>query len=410
MNYKNIIITALLLSVVSIFSGADGYHHLPDKGHQNYKHQKKTGIWLEMNFRTVMIKDKAVHFIVSSSLDEENSFEGPGPYSGYNLFDDDRNTAWVEGVKGQGMGEYVIAATGYHLPATIIIDNGYQKSERLYKMNSRPRTVKLSMYAGFFLEGDETEIASRYRLKKVAGAADIELEDRMGSMCIELPFSKTKVRQRSDSLAAVFKSDFSDEIEQRKEWCPTCDTIIRSGYFIKLEITDVYEGGEWDDTCISGLDFLTVTGKTKYGAIKPEDKILKVYQSDDPDAGIIYVDTEKRKGIVLVDKRTLKEYHDLPYNMNMDIILMDVSPDNEWAQVDLLFYEEGASRAEEYSVIYNLRMLERVDESIFETRYGISGFVEDKGKVWLNTVNGYIDLNKIKQKMLCRQKDAGQIQ
>ncbi|MGM0667709.1 MAG: hypothetical protein ACQETA_10340, partial [Bacteroidota bacterium] len=131
-----------------------------------------------------------------------------------------------------------------------------------------------------------------------------------------------------------------------------------------------------------------------------EGKILNVYEGDDPDAGIIYVDTECSKGIILVDKSALEENEIRQEDESLDIVLMDVSPDMEWAQVDILFSRGDAGRVEEYSVLYNVRMLQRVDESILGTRYGMFGFVEDNGKIWLDTIDGFIDLDKIKDRML----------
>lgn len=44
---------------------------------------------------------------VSSELNEVNPFEELGEYGAHNLFDKDSSTAWVEGVKGDGIGESV---------------------------------------------------------------------------------------------------------------------------------------------------------------------------------------------------------------------------------------------------------------------------------------------------------------
>lgn len=396
MNSKIILIIAVIFTACSSSSGTEQSRTqniktiLPDNNHTTVINQ-----WEEVNFRTYMSKGEQIHFIASSELNPVDPFEGPGEYGAHNLFDRDLNTAWVEGVEGYGTGEYIITEAGTQLPSVITIHNGYQKTERLYRMNSRPRKLKLSLYAGFFFEGDVSEIATRYRIKQIDGPVYIEMEDRMGLQNIIMPFIRESAIECKDSLTAVFYSDHEEEIEQRKKMCPTCDLVPRFSFFVRLEIADVYEGSEWDDTCISEIAFLYSENKGESELSGSDEKILRVYN----DAGRVYADTETRKGIIVIDRTMLKEYKELPDNMHMDIILMDVSPDNEWAQLDLLFYEEGANRAEEYSIIYNVRMQKRVDESILETKYGIFGFVEDKGRIWLDTIDGYIDLDQIKEKM-----------
>lgn len=353
--------------------------------------------WEAVNFRSVMTRGEQIHFIASSELNPVDPFEGLGEYGAHKLFDNDLSTAWVEGAEDHGAGQYIIIEAGKQLPGGMIIHNGYQKTERLYRMNSRPDKMKISLYAGFYLEGDVSEVATRYRIKQVEGPAIIELEDSMGPQDITIPFSRDRAAEFKDSLTAVFSSDFEEEIEQRKKMCPECDLSPRFSFFIRLEIADVYEGSEWDDTCISELAFVHSGNKARDELPGSDEKILRVYEGADD--GRIYADTENEKGIIILDKTMLKEYRALPEKMHMDIILMDVSPHNEWAQVDLLFYEEGASRAEEYSIIYNIRMRERVDASILETRYGIYGFVEDQGRIWLDTIDGYIDLEEVEEKM-----------
>ncbi len=49
---------------------------------------------------------------VSSELDEVNPFEELGKYGAHNLLDDTLSTAWVEGVEGSGIGEYLYLGIG----------------------------------------------------------------------------------------------------------------------------------------------------------------------------------------------------------------------------------------------------------------------------------------------------------
>ncbi|HEX4460661.1 MAG TPA: hypothetical protein VIA18_21930, partial [Polyangia bacterium] len=60
--------------------------------------------------------------------------------------DDDPATAWVEGGKGPGVGEWVrldVARMQGATQARVRIRNGYQKSDRLFKANARAKTVTI---------------------------------------------------------------------------------------------------------------------------------------------------------------------------------------------------------------------------------------------------------------------------
>ncbi len=177
------------------------------KDNQYNGEKRGTGTWEQMYFRSIKINDKFVCFIVSSELVPMDPFEGLGKYGGHNLFDDNPATAWVEGVKGQGTGEYVIFKTEKQFPQEIQIFNGYQKSDRLYRLNSRPHTLFISIYAGFFLEGDDTEIASRYRVKQITEPKIIELDNRMGSQSFVIPFNEKNVSPLKDSLIKALHFD-----------------------------------------------------------------------------------------------------------------------------------------------------------------------------------------------------------
>jgi len=354
--------------------------------------------WEEMYFRAAKINDELRHYIVSSELNPVDPFKGFGKYGGHNLFDDDLPTAWVEGADGHGKGEYIIVKAGEYFPSALLIDNGYQKSANLYSMNSRPSRLKISLHAGFFLEGDETEIASRYRTKKISGTEYITLEDKMGTQSIKMPFERERVLHLKDSLSVAFSKEFADEIKERKQWCPTCDMTPRFSFFVRIEIVDVYKGSRWEDTCISGLRFMVV--KAINADIDKDETILNVYQGDEDESGKIFADTENNKGIIIVDKTKLDEYKELADHMNLDIALMDVSPDNEWAQVDIMIVPEGEGRVEEFSILYNTRLKKRVDKKLIPAAYGMYGFSVKDGKIFLETAEGSVDLEKLKQEIV----------
>ena len=72
--------------------------------------------------------------------------QGKNNYDPSNAHDLSYETAWVEGVEGNGIGEYLLYhfrpnyPTGFH---TVIVANGYVKSEEAWTNNSRIKKLKM---------------------------------------------------------------------------------------------------------------------------------------------------------------------------------------------------------------------------------------------------------------------------
>ncbi len=139
---------------------------------------------------------------VSSSLQPEK-------YGVYELFDKDRLDAWAEGVAGPGIGEVIEVIQLEHggwVPIfsynEMCIVNGYAKNETVWQENNRVKSMKL------------------YFENEYMGT--ITLEDTMQPQYIDLSPVNMKVGNG-------------------------CEANFR------FEITEVYPGTKYDDTCISGL-------------------------------------------------------------------------------------------------------------------------------------------------------------
>ena len=66
-------------------------------------------------------------------------------YSPSNLVDQNSDTAWMEGIKGYGIGSWVkVAAASPHEVYGIAIRNGYNKSDKSYTVNAKPKKVKFT--------------------------------------------------------------------------------------------------------------------------------------------------------------------------------------------------------------------------------------------------------------------------
>ena len=110
---------------------------------------------------------------------------------------------WVEGVPGQGIGEFLLLKTNE--TKKLFISNGFVSYDKpyLYNDNSRPKKIRLSVEGKF--------------------SFDAELEDTPNFQKIELPQTISRTSESEDVL--------------------------------KLEILDVYPGTKYDDTCINFIIF-----------------------------------------------------------------------------------------------------------------------------------------------------------
>ena len=145
----------------------------------------------------------------SSELNPNGSIN----YSHKNAHDLSYKTAWVEGVKGYGIGEYLT----YHVQPTnpriteIIIVNGYVKSDKAWRENSRVKKLKLYI-------------------------------DNKPYAVLNLKDIKSNQHFKVEPLGTS-KRDNSEEMKKLPIW------------EMKFEIIEVYNGDKYDDTAISEIYF-----------------------------------------------------------------------------------------------------------------------------------------------------------
>lgn len=132
-------------------------------------------------------------------------------YGGENAHDNSYKTAWVEGVKGDGIGEYLTYTFDGNSPRVtdIIVVNGYVKSKNAWKNNSRVKTLKM------YIDGKP------YAL--------LELKDIIGTQ-----------RFHFQPIGNAPSNELGTDVPDRT---------------LKFEIVDVYKGEKYDDTAISEIYF-----------------------------------------------------------------------------------------------------------------------------------------------------------
>jgi hypothetical protein len=130
-----------------------------------------------------------------------------GQYFAHAAIDQSLGTAWVEGVSGPGIGEWIqVSFPGTIELYAVDLANGYQKSADLFAKNNRIKQATL-----IFSHGEQMTV---------------DLADERG-------------RQQIDLL-------------QRRG--ATLETDM-----IKIMIEDVYPGTEYDDTCLAEIEVYGVT-------------------------------------------------------------------------------------------------------------------------------------------------------
>lgn len=127
-----------------------------------------------------------------------------------NAYDLNYETAWVEGVKGDGIGESLTYSFPPNHPriTEIKIVNGYVKSEKAWRENSRVKQLKL------YIDGVPTAL--------------LNLEDTRN--------------EQSFTVEPIGNSD-RENLKDKPWWT------------LKFEITEVYKGEKYEDTAITEIYF-----------------------------------------------------------------------------------------------------------------------------------------------------------
>lgn len=184
---------------------------LNNKWQTEYLSQNKDFTWAVLHqYGKYYLRLKPLSVKASSSLVEKNF-----NHSADTLFDRDEKTAWVEGKKGDGAGEYIfITLEEPTVLAKLGIMNGMNYSKSLYYKNGRAAEIELA------LNGDFT--------KKVV---------------------------------------LGDHYTTHAGWSPNAFEYVDLGEYkkavktIKLTITEAQKGTDFEDTCISELLLLKPLAK-----------------------------------------------------------------------------------------------------------------------------------------------------
>ena len=201
-------------------------------------------IWKEGRSSALVEKGKSADFYEITKLSDTFIDEGK-------IFFDEPmpipipTTAWVEGVAGDGIGEWVIVPIKprnddveerlanrkirYPLTVRLFVCNGYQQSVDLYQKNNRVKDAKISIYAAAMSFGQDD--AFLLWNPEVVHEETITLNDdiAVNPICF-------------NTTSAYFTFELPEKY--RNEMCEL---------YLRLEIRSVYKGTKYSDTCICNM-------------------------------------------------------------------------------------------------------------------------------------------------------------
>lgn len=141
--------------------------------------------------------------------------EGTVVYSVENLSFDHLITPWVEGVPGNGIGEYIEIYENSYLPGDkyLMIMNGYFSTDKpyLYKQNNRIKTIKIT--------------GLHSKKEKI-----LEVLDTPHPQTVDI--------------------SFLEMIDKAVDWDTEPIQVLED---FRITIMDIYKGTKYDDTCINCL-------------------------------------------------------------------------------------------------------------------------------------------------------------
>lgn len=181
--------------------------------------------------------------------------QGTNNYEPQNAHDLDYKSAWVEGVAGYGIGEFLVYNFSAAAPriTEIIVVNGYVKSETAYRNNSRVKKLKV------YLNDKPYAI--------------LNLEDKIANQGFKVEPIGNSDRKNYEVL------------ETKPDWT------------LKFEILDVYKGLKYDDVVISEIYFdgLDVHCFAKGTKVQMSDKLQKNIEDLKVGDFVTYVDSKTKQ-------------------------------------------------------------------------------------------------------------------
>lgn len=199
------------------------------KKQYNFANQKKIIITY---YHPYELKQLASYHISSDCLDEiyvssTLPDEGRFTYSVSQMFDNNLDTAWVEGSKGFGIGDSIELLFEERRHRVIGIINGYTQSKETYYNNTRLKKIKVE-------------------------ALDIESNE-------ELQKDKSVIEEIYEFEDIPYEQLSKDLYYKNVQFIGDLDIGIACRRYVRITILEVYKGKKYEDTAISEMLFFEPT-------------------------------------------------------------------------------------------------------------------------------------------------------
>jgi len=177
-------------------------------------------------------------FRASSTLEEQGQ-----DYRMQNLFDGYAGSSWAEGNEGAGLGETLTLAIP-HGADTIALVNGFARSADLFVKNNRVKEFTLIVERGYSPSGYVTEQGPVLFTMPLSAPVNLPVKDTRQLQTLHLPLSWKEIDRKREIMDRAFEA-FS-----LMEGYPG---TYESYFLLDLQISAVYPGSRWDDTCLSEI-------------------------------------------------------------------------------------------------------------------------------------------------------------
>ncbi|ABZ94644.1 Hypothetical protein LBF_2147 [Leptospira biflexa serovar Patoc strain 'Patoc 1 (Ames)'] len=156
-------------------------------------------------------------------------------YSAASIVDNNKNTAWAEGVEGDGIGEMVFVHLD--LDRKLKIWSGFGKNDNLFKANNRPDLIGIHLLIANKCSGaQDTDIYSNFTY---VGSFDYKLDDLNDYQKLVIPKNLLKEYKSIINKNKIFYDCYKKNINS----------------FLIIEIKSVYKGTKYSDTLISEIAY-----------------------------------------------------------------------------------------------------------------------------------------------------------
>jgi hypothetical protein len=180
---------------------------------------------------------------------------------------------------------------------------GYGKSEKLYELNSRPKSIRLSVLAAVNPDGFVSENAVLYKAARFPQTQTVHLADSFGIQSIPLDFAPQALAEFKKNVLQHYDKNFS---------IPQADSCL----ILQMEIVDTRTGSRYRDVCISEIYFNDCLLSTAAAGFSP---IKKVYLNQ-AENELLLNDADKSGVIAYRDTAAVLQ-------------IMDISANKKWAVV-----------------------------------------------------------------------------